>query len=374
MSLELRFHVSADVLEKTPSRCDGISEDLETAQRVYACEMIQDAGILLKLPQVTIATAQVLLQRFYYRSSLARHCSKSAAISSLFLACKVAETPRKTRDLLNVFHRLLCRSQEKREEEKKGGEITFLEVGGQEYWKLKNDCINTERFMLKELGFIVYVVLPYKYIIFFIKLLDAPPEVRQRTWNYVNDSLRTPACVVFGPEVVAAACIYMAARDLSVPLPESPSPWYLLFETSLDQITQVCWHIQQLYKMAPAQYINTRSDRYKNETFDEDEEVEEQQPTPPREREGRSPPSPKRGRYQETPERNSTRQGPSPSRGYRSPRRSRSPDRERRSRSPRRNTDRRRDREEHYQRRDSSRDRESRDRERDRDRDRDRRR
>lgn len=36
----------------TPSQNDGLDSDTETDLRIYGCELIQTAGILLKLPQV----------------------------------------------------------------------------------------------------------------------------------------------------------------------------------------------------------------------------------------------------------------------------------------------------------------------------------
>lgn len=44
----------------------------ETQLRIYGCEVIQEGGILLKLPQAVMATGQVLLQRFYVKRSLVK--------------------------------------------------------------------------------------------------------------------------------------------------------------------------------------------------------------------------------------------------------------------------------------------------------------
>lgn len=41
-----------DKLNSTPSQTDGLDADTETDLRIYGCELIQTAGILLKLPQV----------------------------------------------------------------------------------------------------------------------------------------------------------------------------------------------------------------------------------------------------------------------------------------------------------------------------------
>lgn len=43
-----------DKLSLTPSQSDGLDGDTETDLRIYGCELIQTAGILLKLPQVCI--------------------------------------------------------------------------------------------------------------------------------------------------------------------------------------------------------------------------------------------------------------------------------------------------------------------------------
>lgn len=45
-----------DKILNTPSQNDGLSMDAETDLRIYGCELIQTAGILLKLPQVSPIT------------------------------------------------------------------------------------------------------------------------------------------------------------------------------------------------------------------------------------------------------------------------------------------------------------------------------
>lgn len=41
-------------LNSTPSHLDGLDAETETDLRILGCELIQTAGILLKLPQVII--------------------------------------------------------------------------------------------------------------------------------------------------------------------------------------------------------------------------------------------------------------------------------------------------------------------------------
>ena len=62
-----------EMLSKSPSREDGVSAELEKDLRYLGCELIQSASILLKIPQVAAATAQILYQRYFYAKSFVRN-------------------------------------------------------------------------------------------------------------------------------------------------------------------------------------------------------------------------------------------------------------------------------------------------------------
>lgn len=71
MKKNFQFYITDQcILKKTPSFEDGIDEETEKKLRVYGCELIQEACILLSLPQATCTTAQALLQKFYFLKSL----------------------------------------------------------------------------------------------------------------------------------------------------------------------------------------------------------------------------------------------------------------------------------------------------------------
>lgn len=64
------FYLTEEQLENSPSRQDGIDKDTEANLRMYGCQVIQEAGILLGFDQVVMATGQVLLHRFYCKRSM----------------------------------------------------------------------------------------------------------------------------------------------------------------------------------------------------------------------------------------------------------------------------------------------------------------
>ena len=43
------FYLSDEQLEDSPSRRDGIPEEVEYRQRIFGCELVQEGGILLKM-------------------------------------------------------------------------------------------------------------------------------------------------------------------------------------------------------------------------------------------------------------------------------------------------------------------------------------
>ncbi|CAH1723829.1 unnamed protein product [Aphis gossypii] len=226
-------------LTSTPSMIDGLDFETEVDLRIVSCEWIQTAGILLKLPQVAMATGQVLFQRFYYTKSFVRHPMEITAMACTCLASKVEESPRRIRDVINVYHHIRQVINQKL--------ITPL-VLDQNYVQKKTQVIKAERRVLKELGFCVHVKHPHKLIVMYLQALgfEKHQSIMQMSWNYMNDSLQTDVFVQFYPETIACACIYLSARKLRIPLPKSPA-WYSLFNSNETDIQDICRKILKLY-------------------------------------------------------------------------------------------------------------------------------
>lgn len=240
------FYLTDEQLQDTPSRKDGIDEATEMTLRIYGCDLIQESGILLKLPQQVMATGQVLFHRFYCKKSFVRFNVKRVAASCVWLASKLEENPRRARHVLNVFHRMECRRENL--------PIEHLDAFSKKYSELKMDLIRSERHLLKEMGFICHVEHPHKFISNYLATLETPPELRQEAWNLANDSLRTTLCVRFKSAVVACGVVYAAARRFHVPLPENP-PWWKAFDADKTGIDEVCRVLAHLYTLPKAQYI-----------------------------------------------------------------------------------------------------------------------
>ncbi|KAM9977197.1 hypothetical protein ACTFIR_011055 [Dictyostelium discoideum] len=244
----MNLYFSDEEIQNSPSRKDGISFEIEDNLRRYGTEVIQEAGILLELPQATTVTGQVIFQRFYCRKSLKEYDVKTLAMGSLFVSTKFTEPQRKIRDILNVFTLIW--------QKKEGLPIDYIDTTKQAYWDLKGDVIAAEFDILKEFGFLMYVDLPHKYILNYMKLLERSKELAQKSWNYLNDSMRTTITIQYKPESIAASSIFLASRILGTQLPEEPYPWWELFDTTKEEIELISFEINNLYSKPSAYYID----------------------------------------------------------------------------------------------------------------------
>eukprot|EP00850_Spirogloea_muscicola_P022488 SM000298S10942 [mRNA] locus=s298:43966:46065:+ [translate_table: standard] len=240
------FYLTAEQLRSSPSRRDGIDEEAEAQLRLYGCDVMQEAGILLRLPQAVMATGQVLFHRFYCKKSFKRFNVKRVAASCIWLAAKLEESPRRIRDVVNVFYRVDLRRHNQ--------PLTLLEPLSKQYDEMKTDLIRTERHLLKEMGFVCHVEHPHKYIFNYLNQLGVADELKQDAWSLANDSLRTTLCVRVKSEVIACGIIHAAARRKGIPLPENP-PWWLAFDAAKEGIDEVCASLADLYSRPKPQYV-----------------------------------------------------------------------------------------------------------------------
>ena len=240
------FYVTDDRIINSPSRERGVSEEDEFAMRVHGCELVQEAAVLLKASQQVACTGQVLLHRFYAKRSMVKFDVRRVAATSVFLACKLEECPRKLRDVVNVFHRMSRRREKK--------PLTHLEYFSKRYEDIKADLVRVERHMLREFGFCIHAEHPHKYVLNYLRMMGQNSAMMNAAWKIANDSLRTTLCIRFKAYKVAVACIYLAARKLGVVLPEDP-PWWDLFDVTQEQIEMMCESVLAVYELGVTEYV-----------------------------------------------------------------------------------------------------------------------
>ena len=70
LAAEAQWIFTEEELTRTPSGLDGMPLEQERENRGKGVNFITQVGIMLKLPQLTLATASVFLHRFFMRYSM----------------------------------------------------------------------------------------------------------------------------------------------------------------------------------------------------------------------------------------------------------------------------------------------------------------
>ncbi|KAF9596476.1 hypothetical protein IFM89_012181 [Coptis chinensis] len=244
----------------------------------------------LTIPHALMATGQVLFHRFYCKKSFARFSVKRVAVSCVWLASKLEESPKKTRHVILVFNGMECRRENL--------PIEHFDNSSKKYVYLKQDLIKTERHLLKEMGFICHVEHPHKFISNYLATLETPPELRQpripvdlssrgelpkesltdehrnstsgkkfcNECNFnrlisvrhkINNELPPNVCIqlyVCNSKVKLSLVELYMQLHAEVPLPENP-PWWKAFDADKSGIDEVCRVLAHLYSLPKAQYV-----------------------------------------------------------------------------------------------------------------------
>ncbi|CAI9763734.1 unnamed protein product [Fraxinus pennsylvanica] len=230
-----------EIEENSPSRRDGIDLKKETYLRKSYCTFLQDLGMRLKVPQVTIATAIIFCHRFFHLQSHAKNDRRMVATVCMFLAGKVEETPRPLKDVILVSYEIIHKKDPAAAQRIKQKEV---------YEQQKELILLGERVVLGTLAFDLNVLHPYKPLVEAIKKFKvAQNALAQVAWNFVNDGLRTSLCLQFKPHHIAAGAIFLAAKFLKVKLPsDGEKVWWQEFDVTPRQLEEVSNQMLELYE------------------------------------------------------------------------------------------------------------------------------
>lgn len=87
----------------------------------------------------------------------------------------------------------------------------------QEYWDTKEILVKKEAYILKECGFHLEIEHPHKFLMSYLKILDAQNDFAQHAWNYLNDLYVVPVRMeVFVSFCVP--CVWLCALSLYLSL------------------------------------------------------------------------------------------------------------------------------------------------------------
>ena len=239
----------------TPSILAGLSSQKERESRGKGVNFILQVGIMLKLPQITLATASVYLHRFFMRHSMvedkrdperpkpAMHYY-SVAATCLFLASKVEENCRKMKELVVACVRVA---------QKNPGKV--VDEQDKEYWRWKDTILQMEDILLETLCFDLTLEPPYKTLFALLCYLgeENNKRLRNAAWAFVNDSCLTMLCLLFSSRTIAASALYAAARHCEVRFPDDAEgrPWWEVVGVELKSVRRACNYMAGVYENTP---------------------------------------------------------------------------------------------------------------------------
>lgn len=192
----------------TPSMADGLSYHLELELRALGCQIIQQAGILLQLPQRTLATAQVFFHRFWYTSSMCDFSARAIAMGCLLLSTKLEETQCSLRHLIGSFHYVIFHLNQPRRSSK----YEPPSRDSSELVDLRDSMIVSEMQVLKRLGFQVHVTLPYALLVNYLQVLGLTDPKLKVTVHSYNDPAE-PVAAARHESTTLAQCAWSFLND-----------------------------------------------------------------------------------------------------------------------------------------------------------------
>lgn len=267
-------------ISQLPSLKDGMTADEEATKRRKTCRFIEEAGRVLRLPRVAISTAMVFFHRFYAKHSFQDHDRFEVAVAAIVLAAKTEESPKKLNVVILECHKLKTRGMQagRISQQQNGGGSTspvppspssgVLDTKGEEFVKLKERILLLERIILHTIGFELSIDHPYKFLVEQIKKLIhtrqikyiTPPagsnnsqimgkmmnELVQYSMSFANDSMHTSLCLQFSPQLIATACVFLAAQFSKVE-PSGDGDWRkVLGDPDVESLASICVQVMDL--------------------------------------------------------------------------------------------------------------------------------
>ncbi|WPH02025.1 Hypothetical protein R9X50_00488000 [Acrodontium crateriforme] len=251
---EAQWIFTPEELANTPSIQHGMSPADERDIRAKGVTFIVQAGIMLKLPQLTLSTAAIFFQRFLMRASLKREHEGipklhhyQAAATCLFLATKVEESGRKMKEMILTF----CRVAQKNPN-------LIIDEQSKDFWKWRDSILLNEDVLLETLCFDLTIESPHRLLFELLKFygVEHNKQLRNQAWSFVTDADSTQLGLLCSSKSIAVAGLYAACRYCGVALPDDTRgrPWWEIQKVKLADVRKaldhMCANYEQVQKAA----------------------------------------------------------------------------------------------------------------------------
>lgn len=206
LTINMTEQYPSDIVMSKPYMSDNAIQQIQahSAYPTYSQYMAQANNVFntmlkicrnLQLPIRTFGTAMVLFSRYCLLNSRIEGAIEDTVIGCLLCACKIEDTPKKSRDLFN-------------------GLYSVVKLPPQQFEPFKARAMVLELQILETLTFDFRIRHPQPYIIKIAKDLKAPKEVAALAWTISIDAYRTHIHMKRPPHTIALACLILAGKLL----------------------------------------------------------------------------------------------------------------------------------------------------------------
>ncbi|KAM6945591.1 cyclin-T2-like [Aplochiton taeniatus] len=239
-------------LDNTPSRRAGVESDRELNYRQQAANLIQDMGQRLNVSQLIINTAIVYLHRFYMIHSFSKFHRNVISQTTLFLAAKVEEQPRKLEHVIKVAHACI------------NPQDVPLDTKSNAYHQQAQELVLLETIVLQTLGFEITIEHPHTDVVRCSQLVRASKDLAQTSYFMATNSLHlTTFCLQHKPTVIACVCIHLACKwsNWEIPVSTDGKHWweYLDPTVNLQLLDELTHEFLQILEKTPSRLKRIRN-------------------------------------------------------------------------------------------------------------------
>uniref|UniRef100_A0A671K2D1 Cyclin-T2-like n=1 Tax=Sinocyclocheilus anshuiensis TaxID=1608454 RepID=A0A671K2D1_9TELE len=239
-----KWFFTREQLENTPSRRCGVEPDRELSYRQQAANLIQDMGQRLNVSQLTINTAIVYLHRFYMYHSFTKFHRNTISPTTLFLAAKVEEQPRKLEHVIKVAHACLNPQEPP------------LDTKSNAYLQQAQELVILETIVLQTLGKSMEGVTDC-FVLFLCCLFSS-------SITCCSCSLHlTTFCLQYKPTVIACVCIHLACKwsNWEIPVSTDGKHWWEYVDSSvtLELLDELTHEFLQILEKTPSRLKRIRN-------------------------------------------------------------------------------------------------------------------
>uniref|UniRef100_A0AAR2M5C1 Cyclin-like domain-containing protein n=1 Tax=Pygocentrus nattereri TaxID=42514 RepID=A0AAR2M5C1_PYGNA len=247
-----RWFFTREQLETTPSRRCGVEPDRELSYRQQAANLIQDMGQRLNVSQLTINTAIVYMHRFYMYHSFTKFHRNIISPTTLFLAAKVEEQPRKLEHVIKVAHACLNPQEPP------------LDTKSNAYLQQAQELVILETIVLQTLGFEITIEHPHTDVVKCSQLVRASKDLAQTSYFMATNSLHlTTFCLQYKPTVIACVCIHLACKwsNWEIPVSTDGKHWWEYVDSSvtLELLDELTHEFLQILEKTPSRLKRIRN-------------------------------------------------------------------------------------------------------------------